>query len=327
MPAPTYRTIYLLCPANVRTGGPEALHQLGRALRDMGHDARMVYAAPGAEPEVTPGRLRFGQIADPTPDAYAHYDLPHTFEIQDDPENALVFPEMWPRILRSVSNLSPYMWWLSIDNGLNAVRDFGGFDAIRASRCEHLCQSYYALSYLLARNIPGLALFDYTVPEHVVAGVASTSPRADRILYPARGRWFTGWLRRWAPDLPWQEIAGFTPSQVRELFLTSKLYVDFGSHPGKDRMPREAAILGCCVITGQRGAAGNPFDVPLLAQYKFKDSRLRIPEIVRTIRTVMLEYDRRVGDFATYRRTIEGERLEFNAQAARVFGGRMHGGL
>ena len=322
MPAPTYRTIYLLCPANVRTGGPEALHQLGRALRDLGHDARMVYVSRDAEPVVTPGVLRFAPIADPMPDAYAPYDLPHTFEIRDDAANALVISEMWPRILRSVSRLSPYMWWLSIDNGLNAVRDFGGFDAIRSARCQHLCQSYYALSYLLARNIPGLALFDYTASEHLAAAGTSQTPRIDRILYPARGRWFTGWLRRWAPDLPWQEIAGFTPDQVRELFLTSKLYVDFGSHPGKDRMPREAAILGCCVITGQRGAAGNPFDVPLLARYKFKDSRLRIPEIARAIRTVMAGYDQCVVDFATYRRTIEGERLEFNAQVARVFGGR-----
>lgn len=321
MKTPRYRTIYLLCPANVRTGGPEALHQLGRALRDLGHDARMVYASPDVQPLMTPGLLRFAEIADPMPEAYAHYQLPHTFEIHDDAANALIFPEMWPRILRSVSSISAYMWWLSIDNGLNAIRDFGGLDAIQSADCQHLCQSYYALSYLLSRNIPGMGLFDYTAAEHVAAAAISKAPRVDRILYPARGRWFTSWLRRWAPDLPWQEIAGFTPAQVRDLFLTSKLYVDFGSHPGKDRMPREAAILGCCVITGQRGAAGNPFDVPLLARYKFKDSRLRIPEIIRSIRTVMSEYDQRIGDFATYRRTIEGERLEFTTQAARIFGG------
>lgn len=320
MPAPTYRTIYLLCPAKVRTGGPEALHQLGRSLRDLGHDARMVYASPDAEPEVRQGRLRFAEIADPRPDAYAHYRLPYTFEIEDDAANALVFPEVWPRILRSINNISPYMWWLSIDNGLGAVRDYGGFAAIGTVRCQHLCQSYYALSYLLERNIPGLPLFDYTARQYLES--AAGTKRLDRILYPARGRWFTGWLRRWAPDLPWQEIAGFSPAEVRELFLTSKLYVDFGSHPGKDRMPREAAILGCCIMTGQRGAAANPFDVPLLARYKFRDSRLRIPGIIRAIRSVLGDYEHRIGDFSTYRRTIEGEKAEFDAQVFRVFGGR-----
>jgi hypothetical protein len=36
-----YRIVTILCPAKVRTGGPEALHQLGRALIDLGHDARI----------------------------------------------------------------------------------------------------------------------------------------------------------------------------------------------------------------------------------------------------------------------------------------------
>ena len=46
---PPYRTIYIVCPANVRTGGPEASHQLGRALIDLGHDARMVYIRAEAD--------------------------------------------------------------------------------------------------------------------------------------------------------------------------------------------------------------------------------------------------------------------------------------
>ena len=120
------------------------------------------------------------------------------------------------------------------------------------------------------------------------------TPREDRILYPARGKWFTQWLRRWAPDLAWQEITGFTPAEVKALFQTSKLYVDFGSHPGKDRMPREAATHGCCIITGRRGSAGNAFDVPIPARYKFRDLRLNVPKIVaEAIRATLVEYDQR----------------------------------
>ena len=147
-----------------------------------------------------------------------------------------------------------------------------------------------------------------------------SGPRQDRILYPARGAWFAQFLRKWSPDLDWQEIKGFTPDQVRDLFLTSKLYVDFGSHPGKDRMPREAALLGCCIITSRRGAAGNPFDVPIPDRYKFRGARWQVPMIVRTIRRLLAEYDRRAGELAIYRRIIAGERAEFTAQAVRVFG-------
>ncbi|HBK05473.1 MAG TPA: hypothetical protein DDZ81_06355 [Acetobacteraceae bacterium] len=320
MPAPSYRTIYILCHARSRTGGPEALHQLGRALRDLGHDARMVYAESDAVPTCLKGVVRFPEIADPMPAAYEHYDVPRTFEVLDEPGNAMVIGELHLDILQYLSEISPYIWWLSIDNGLRAVRAFGGFGAVRLARVKHLCQSYYAMSYLLEKNILGFPVFDYTTPQHVTAAAGWDGSRVDRILYPARGKWFTEWLQWWAPDLAWQEIVGFSPSEVRNLFLTSKLYVDFGSHPGKDRMPREAAILGCCIVTGQRGSAGNSFDIPILAGYKFRDSRLQIPRIVRAIRQIMSDYQNRIGDFEIYRAIIAGERLEFNAQVERVFG-------
>ena len=323
MPPGSYRRIYIACPANTRTGGPEAMHQLGRALLDLGHDVHMVYATDDSEFTFGNSVIHAPDIASPMPGEFARYDVPRTDCIIDAPGNAVVVPEVWPGMAHRIANAVPYLWWLSIDNGLRHLDRIGGFEAIRATRCIHLCQSYYALIYLRERRISGLPLFDYTSPDKFVEYGISGTNRQDRILYPARGRWFTEWLRRWAPNLPWREVSGFTADQVKDLFLTSRLYVDFGSHPGKDRMPREAAILGCCVITGQRGAAANPFDVPIPDQYKFRDSRLMIPRIARAIRTVLAEYDVRIADFAMYRRTIVGEQREFILQAMRIFGGRL----
>ena len=33
-----------------------------------------------------------------------------------------------------------------------------------------------------------------------------------------------------------------------------QVYIDFGHHPGQDRLPREAVQCGCVVITGTRGS-------------------------------------------------------------------------
>lgn len=322
MPKSKYRTVYILCPAQVRTGGPEALHQLARVLRDLGHDAWMVYVTSPPHPPASKGStVTFAEIADPMPSAYQAYDVPHTFRVFDDPDNAVVIPETLPSVAQSFSRAKPHLWWLSIDNGLRAVGDFGGLSAVRAAGWVNMCQSYYALRHLADQDIRGLPLFDYTSPGILLAARVSGGPipRCNRILYPARSAWFAGWLKRWAPDLQWQEIVGLSPEQAQRLFLTSKLYVDFGRHPGKDRMPREAAILGCCVITGRQGSAANPFDIPIPDRYKFRDSRLNIPRISRAIRTVLSEYDQRLEDFVTYRRIIAGEREEFVAQVRRIF--------
>ncbi len=321
MPSP-YGTIYILCPANVRTGGPEASHQLGRTLIDLGHDARMIYVRAATDVPLSGEHRTIPVIEAPMPADYARYGVPISWEIVDHPNNALVFPEIWPEMARHFSNLTPYLWWLSIDNGLPAVERFGGFAAFESVRCEHLSQSYYGVDYLARRGIVAIPVFDYTSPDHAGAPPDGT-PRENRVLYPSRGKWFTQWLRRWAPDLAWQEITGFTPAEVRALFQTSKLYVDFGSHPGKDRMPREAATHGCCIITGRRGSAGNAFDVPIPERYKFRDSRLNVPKIVGAIRATLSDYDQRIAGFATYRRIIAGEASEFLAQVARAFGGEI----
>jgi hypothetical protein len=322
MTSPRFRTIFILCPAKMRTGGPEAAHQLGRALIDLGHDARMVYIKTDSDIPSS-GEVRSVPAIDaPMPPEYARYAVPKTREIADLPGNAIVFPELWPAVVRRFDHLMPHLWWLSIDNGLSAVDRFGGFAALAAAHCIHLSQSYYGVDYLAERSIAALPLFDYLSPDHVEACL-DRAVREDRILYPARGQWFTHWLRRWAPDLNWQEISGFTPAKVRSLFQTSKLYVDFGRHPGKDRMPREAVIHGCCIITGRRGSAGNSFDVPIPRRYKFADSRLKVPRIVRAIRETLADYEKQVGAFDTYRRIIESEKSEFLVQVTRAFGGEI----
>lgn len=48
----------------------------------------------------------------------------------------------------------------------------------------------------------------------------------------------------------------------------SMIYIDFGEHPGKDRIPREAAMRDLIVITGRDGAAVNDVDVSIPKKYK-----------------------------------------------------------
>lgn len=79
-------------------------------------------------------------------------------------------------------------------------------------------------------------------------------------------------------------IEGLTTEEIVEKFRSSMLYLDFGNHPGKDRMPREAAMCGCCVITGKRGAAGiEQGDILIPEEYKFKDEEKEIPKIIEKI--------------------------------------------
>ena len=74
----------------------------------------------------------------------------------------------------------------------------------------------------------------------------------------------------------------------------SKIYIDFGNHPGKDRIPREASASHCVVVTGKRGSAANQIDVPIPDDFKFDDSigndEKIIPQIVEKLRSILKNF-------------------------------------
>jgi len=63
--------------------------------------------------------------------------------------------------------------------------------------------------------------------------------------------------------IDFRPITGMTREQIREAGRSAKVYIDFGTHPGRDRIPREMAACGCSVITGSDGTAACTEDVPL----------------------------------------------------------------
>ena len=161
--------VFVLYPRGLKTGGPEALHQLVDSLRRQGQEAYLV-----AHPE-TRDRDRVGE--------YAAYDAPET-EFVDAPGAAVVVPEVWLPSLANVQHATPYCWWLSIDNAPEFMADWRhrdpwrpishlpapevgkavDFDLFRA--VNHLTQSHYAWSYLFSRvGVTGSMLSDQCAAE------------------------------------------------------------------------------------------------------------------------------------------------------------------
>ena len=44
-------------------------------------------------------------------------------------------------------------------------------------------------------------------------------------------------------------------SGLEDLYSRSKIWVDMGTFPGQEKMPREAALMGAIVITNNKGDA------------------------------------------------------------------------
>lgn len=318
--------VYIICPARTVTGGPELLHQLGAALQKRRIQSYMYYLPEHTE--------------HPVPERYRKYHVPYTETIEDTAENILIVPETYTTLLYGWQHIRRALWWMSVDNWLadvvavvksNQCREFRiparpvfYFFHREDEKIQHLTQSEYANQLLQTNQVPReriASLTDYLNTvflqecDHI-----DYSRKQDIIVYnPRKGKDFTDQLIAAAPNLHWVAIENMTPEQVRQLLAQAKVYIDFGTHPGKDRIPREAAISGCCVLADRRGAAKFFKDVPIDEHYKFADTAEEIPAILARIRQVMRDYTTAIQNFAVYRTEIQQQRQQFEQEVDTIF--------
>lgn len=315
-------TIYIACQGNFYTGGPELLHQLAFKLNQLGQEAKMFYYLKSEENPVHPNLAKYG--------------LSFVERLDDKATNCLIVPEVDTHLLRQYDKLQKIIWWLSVDNyelatskKTRILEKFGIYRrfnfGVKSHRkgVKHLCQSYYAQQFLESKGISSLYLSDYLSSEIIESALKHSkfSERRDVILYnPKKGFEFTKLLIHRASQYKWVPIENLKPKEVVDLLLGAKVYIDFGYHPGKDRFPREAAISGCCVITGRRGSAANQIDIPIPDTYKFDDKEAAIPSIIEKIELCLRNYDKVTANFDSYRKIIEEEENNFTADIKRIFG-------
>ncbi len=331
--------IYILAPAGVVTGGVELLHQLCNVLNRNGQHSFIVY---------------IGENKHEIPNDYKKYkiSLMEFSSIDDSEKNILVVPETTLQYLKYVSNIKILVWWLSVDNYFAALQGsvletfkfffekkgiLSGIKSVIRKLLKpyayptynlkkihrnknilcHAYQSEYAADFLRKNHFENLFHLSDYINVDFINSQSLNNKKDNIIIYnPKKGLKFTKKLINFSSDLNWLPIENMTREDVKKLMSRAKLYIDFGHHPGKDRMPREAAMSGCCIITGKLGAAG--FQEDLLIdenEYKFNQSKKDIPLIIQKIRNVLNDYENEIIKFSNYRKSITEEKTIFEKEA------------
>lgn len=312
--------VFVGCLPGKSTGGLTLAHQLCYELIALGYNAIMYYY------------LYKG--GDPVHANYKKYNLPYSFKLEDAANNVVVAPETYVNLLRKVKKSKRVIWWMSVDNYFKVlktrrfiVEDFLGlrrFD-ICDKKIIHFAQSQYAIDFLKKKNISENCihyLSDYLDSAFISKSVENNLEQGkyDYVLYnPQKGFEFTEKLINYLPNVKWKPLINLTPEQMADLLKKSKLYIDFGNHPGKDRIPREAAISGCCIIVGKRGSAKFFEDVRIPENYKFEDSVENIPQIATLIEDILNNYEKYSKSFEQYKQMIFSEELQFKNDVKNIF--------
>lgn len=284
--------ILIVCPANCATGGPEALHGLASDLNQMGR----VHA-----------RLWYWDVAgsDPTPSEYKSYNCEYVTELPAGYDGVLIVPEIWANDVMNYPQCTRAVWWLGVDAyaGWTPAAERGAF--LRDKDIVHITQSEYAADFLYKLGVEKIVSCTDIVNADFYAEYEEHE-RSDVVLYnPAKATTFTQKIMEACPDIIFKPITGMTRAEVIETMRSSKLYIDFGRFPGRERMPREAALCGCCLITSKTGSADYWGD--FAHTYKFDSKDSHIWAITHKIRYVISNYEKCRQDFEELKWQLLGD--------------------
>ena len=316
--------IYVLCPAYFKTGGTELLHQYVYVAKKNGLKATIVYPNATNEKNINPAFLCY---------INEYKNLP---DILDEKQNVLIVPEIYTNYLKKYKMIKKVIWWESVDNYCKLVSykfalKLGLYKQILyifknkhkmllpkqlKSIDYHFVQSEYARDYIEQKKCNNIFYVSDYINEIYLNSQIDLSMKEDIVCYnPKKGYDFTRRIiSSSTTKIRFIPIENMTNDEVRDLLKRSKVYIDFGNHPGKDRFPREAAMMKCCIITGKNGSAKYYEDVAIPDEYKFDNKKSNIKAIKLKIVECINNYNSKINDFNYYvDKTIkEKEQFENN---------------
>ncbi|MEW6054239.1 MAG: glycosyltransferase [Nitrospirota bacterium] len=301
--------IYIVIPFKSETGGPEALHQLSHKFNILGYNCYVAYKESA-----------FGDIlcnGKPSSRIYDQYITRETVHIEDQKDNILIVPEVWTQLLDKFSKIRKCIWWLSVDNNLRSSE--GKFSNWSDSNIYHLCQSNFAQNYVENNGGRNFYLGEYLNHLFLDRNIRVAHRKNIVLFNPAKGLETTVQIINNCKNnsIEFIPLKGFNTSQLVHLYNMSKVYIDFGNHPGMDRIPRETASNGCCVIVGKIGAANYYNDMPIPEEYKFDFSNIN--SICSKIKECIDNYDVKIMDFDGYRKFIKNQENKMEEDIGKIF--------
>lgn len=303
--------ILIHIPSSTIAGGSEALHQLCDALSENFETYVCYFNDSSCE---IPEKFKIYNIKKSD-----YFDNPKTIHIV--PETAIKY--FYDKISKGIK----VIYWLSVDNYLG-LKDYNPFFKIlrylktfkkrlsinKLNNCYHLSQSEYSSLFLKKKGISSYFIGDYTRDDYFNVDMKHSNKQNIIIYNPRKGFHFTKKIidKCKYKFIPLQNMSN---NEIIELMKVSKIYIDFGRFPGKDRIPREAVSLDNIIIIGKRGAGINDIDFPIPESFKVNTNNFNFQKTaIEVIRNSLDNYHSEIKKFDKFKNIINQEEKNFRSK-------------
>ena len=345
---------YIVCPSNNDTGGPKDLHQLGLELKNLGKKVFIYYYPANQDIKVHKNYEVFdlpfvNEIQDSEQNILI---VPETnqaimiskqykkiqkilwwlsldfFFITNFNQNYSKFTKLFIKspfeIICIFNNLTNnYFGNLSFAKYLKTIYlnfPFKNFVKLQEFKMN-LSQSMYQYEVLSSKKVKSGLLFDYIRDEYFQAREKVSIRNKENIVCynPSKSSSFMNKIIDSNPKIKFVRLENYNMNEVIEILSRSKIYIDFGFHPGVDHLPREAAILKNCVITNKEGSAFYSEAVSINERFKFEEKHKNLKKISETINQIFLNFEIELKDFENYVNKLKNEKNNFKKQVSKIF--------
>lgn len=314
--------IIIVAPIFV-TGGVESLHQLASGLTTLRINNRIVYVAEGFGFSIDNDDfiVKAPQQSIPQYDSY-NVKMAESCKVSDITQ--IIFPEVFTNAAQQLCQHMPTaIWWLSVDNAFTL--DSPLFQEQTRKEffqlpIQHYYQSRYAANFLQQHGVRDIWEISDYIDELYTANAIDLEMKQTILYNPRKGKERALALAAQMPHIKFIPLTGMDAEQVKDEMMKSRLYIDFGHHPGKDRMPREAAKCGCVVMCRTAGAAQFFEDVPLPQRLMFNDFDLLQGNLAQRVQSILTDgFEDAWKSMDKYRNLLTIEDKQFIQKVHTVF--------
>lgn len=298
------RIYYIHSPSNsLNNGGVETLHQLAHHLKINNFKAYISFY-PQININTIPKKLLKYNV-----DYQNYFDLENSIHI---------IPEVDTSRIKLIKKGKCIIYWLSVDSYFQKNSDKPFWKnwnyyrktlnkrifLFRLKKFQHLVNSHYAKYFLEKRNIKSTILKGYI--SNYYSDEFNILFKKNIVLYnPQKDKVHIKKIKKLLPDYEFKGLSNMLENEIKENYIKSKIFLDLGTHPGRERMPREASMMGCILILANRGSVQNKFDVPINDLYKINlHEKDYYEKVVNLIKNISNKYEHHLKNFDHYRKLV-----------------------
>ncbi|EGO6528656.1 hypothetical protein ACFJZM_13360 [Enterococcus faecalis] len=324
------------------SGGGESLHQLCAQLQKK-YDCGIFY---------------YDSIDYKCPDKFKKYNIQVLEKIRDDNDSIVIVPDIYTGYLANIKFSQKIIWWLSYDfyemslpknkakkflekyklpnafSGLVLflakmfkvipIFMFNEINFKKDSEIEHIYNCEYLKAKLKRIGIKEEKMSYLCAPISDTFYKSNNTKKQNLVAYnPSKGKQFTDKLikacNNYYPNIDFVPIIDMTEKEVYNCLSSCKLYIDFGEFPGPERIPRQAVMCRCNIITSLEGAAENQYDVPIPNDFKIERKESNIVKICNKINKSLINYEKELYKFNLYRKKVLAQKNNFSSDILSIF--------